>query len=345
MKRINISSMTAEEFIEVLSTELKQEMEVDNREFCFSLSDFHGHGYIKAFDFDYGLSVYEFDCTFEQPLTIHFEKEVVQPLLILFNREEPIAHSFRDSEYNEVNKLESLMVCAGTNFTNTFRFESGKSVCFLMLSINRKEFEEKIDAFLEEMDNSLETIFKDANGITQLYQKGHYSLDIAKFIEEFTTTELTGFMRHVFLEGKAYEILTHFLRQYHDDAEDPTNRKILRQSTVEKIEMATDIIENELDSLGSIMSLAKRVGLNQNTLQEGFKKLYNKSVNQYIKDVRLERAQKLMESTDLNITEITYRLGINSRSYFSKLFKERFGVSPKDYMSQRRGRNNSNLSA
>ncbi|MBC31790.1 MAG: AraC family transcriptional regulator [Muricauda sp.] len=345
MMHINIPALTAKDFVEIISRELQQEMEVDNREFCFSLSDFHGHGYIKAFDFDYGLSVYEFDCTFEQSLAITLAKEVVQPLLILFNREEPIAHTFRDSEYNEVNRLESLMVCAGTDFTNTFRFEPGKSVCFLMMAINRKEFEEKIDAFLKEMDNSLETIFKDVNGITQLYQKGHYSLDIAKFIEEFTTTELSGFMRHVFLEGKAYEILIHFLRQYREDAQDPTNRKILRQSTVEKIERASEIIESELDSLGSIMSLAKKVGLNQNTLQEGFKKLYNKSVNQYIKDVRLEKAQDLMESTDLNITEITYRLGINSRSYFSKLFKERFGVTPKDYMNKRRKPDNSNLSA
>ena len=41
-----------------------------------------------------------------------------------------------------------------------------------------------------------------------------------------------------------------------------------------------------------------------------------------------------MESTHLNITEITYRIGITSRSYFSKLFKERYSMSPKQYMQK-----------
>ena len=105
------------------------------------------------------------------------------------------------------------------------------------------------------------------------------------------------------------------------------------------------IIENEIDVLGSIMNLASRVGLNQNTLQEGFNHLYKKSVNQYIRDVRLHKAKVLMENSDLNITEITYKIGINSRSYFSKLFKEKYGVSPKAYIAINRKPKNSGLTA
>lgn len=48
----------------------------------------------------------------------------------------------------------------------------------------------------------------------------------------------------------------------------------------------------------------------------------------------MEKARHLMENTNLNITEITYRIGINSRSYFSKLFKERYSMSPKQYMQK-----------
>ena len=105
---------------------------------------------------------------------------------------------------------------------------------------------------------------------------------------------------------------------------------------MERIEDAGNIIQDEMENLGSIVSLAQQVGLNQNTLQEGFKQLYNKSVNQYISEVRMEKAKQLMEDTDLNITEITYKIGINSRSYFSKLFKQRFGISPKQYIMKNR---------
>ena len=86
--------------------------------------------------------------------------------------------------------------------------------------------------------------------------------------------------------------------------------------------------------MDNILALSRRVGLNQNTLQNGFKHLYGTSVNQYIKNARMELARELMESTGLNITEITYKIGINSRSYFSKLFKQRYSMTPQQYMKK-----------
>ena len=47
-------------------------------------------------------------------------------------------------------------------------------------------------------------------------------------------------------------------------------------------------------------------------------------------------AKELLLNTDLNITEITYKIGINSRSYFSKLFKEKYGMSPKVFQNKNR---------
>jgi len=141
-------------------------------------------------------------------------------------------------------------------------------------------------------------------------------------------------MKPIFLEGKTYEILTLQIQSYSDHHKGKHDDKILRRSTIEKIEKAVDIIKHELELRINVHKLAKRVGLNQNTLQSGFQTLFRTSVNDYIRDHRLELAKTLLEKSDLNVTEITYKIGINSRSYFSKLFKERYGVSPKDYLTQ-----------
>lgn len=341
-KKIEIQDYSAEGFINKLSDDLALSPDKEEREYCVNLANIYGHGYIKTYDFDHGLTAYEFDCTLEQGLLLFCKKDLVQPLMLVFNREDSIFHYFEGEKQQEIHRLESLMVCGGIQKIQTLKLSPKVPTCFLVLLINRKEFEKKIKEFLPSLSNNLEPIFRDINGINPFQNQGHYSLDIAKFIEEFTTTEETGFMKHVFLEGKFYEILTHFFKQYDDDHK-KDGHKILRQNTVEQIEKASDIIESELEALGSILSIATRVGLNQNTLQLGFKQLYGKSVNQYIKDIRLEKAKDLMENSDLNITEITYKLGINSRSYFSKLFKDRFGVTPKSYMSLRRKGSNSNL--
>lgn len=342
---MHISNSSAQHFIETIAKENGLKYEEDHREYSLSFPEAYGHGYVKSFDFDNGVMVYEFDCTLEKDLHLIFDKETVQPLLILFNREEAITYAKHKKDAKAVNHLESIMVCSGISDTNALKIKSQQSTCFFVIRIDRKAFEEKIDSFLAEMDENLEEIFRDSNGVNPIFNQGYYSLDIAGFIEEFTTSELTGFMRHVFLEGKVYEILIHYLQQYLDDAKDPESRRILRQHTVDKIEEASGIIQEEMAVLGSIMTIAKRVGLNQNTLQDGFNHLFKKSVNQYIKDVRLDKAKELMENSNLNITEITYKIGINSRSYFSKVFKEKYGISPKQYISSNRKPENSGLSA
>ena len=40
---------------------------------------------------------------------------------------------------------------------------------------------------------------------------------------------------------------------------------------------------------------------------------------------------EIHDNYTLNITEITYELGLNSKSYFSKIFKEKFGIGPNEY--------------
>nr|WP_262507883.1 AraC family transcriptional regulator [Wocania ichthyoenteri] len=69
-------------------------------------------------------------------------------------------------------------------------------------------------------------------------------------------------------------------------------------------------------------------GLAPDKLQKGFKYLFNKSVNVYITEKRLDKAAQLIYETDFNVSELVYSVGFSSRSYFSKIFKRYFGVLP-----------------
>ncbi len=52
---------------------------------------------------------------------------------------------------------------------------------------------------------------------------------------------------------------------------------------------------------------------------------------EYLTALRIERAQRLLRETDLTVTEIGYQLGIDNPAYFTRLFKQNVGVSPKAY--------------
>lgn len=318
-----------------LAENLKIDFEETGNEYCIRLPKKLGSGFIKGTHFSHGIGVLEFDFLLNEALVLEYQKGLVHPLKLLFNRESTIFHTFETSdETHEIQRLESVILASTPQDNHTFTFPANQPICVYSLEINRKLFEEKISDFLADMNDDLMTLFRDLNGTQSFYHKEYYSLDIAKYLEEFTECDLLDFMKVVYQEGKAYEILSHQLQQYLDDLNGTGNHKITRKATLDKIENAAEIIKSELDQMDNIVTIAKRVGLNQNTLQQGFKRLYKTSVNEYIRNFRIEKAKELLENTDMNITQISYKIGINSRSYFSKLFKKRYGVSPKEYHNQ-----------
>ncbi|MDR3653688.1 MAG: two-component regulator propeller domain-containing protein [Paludibacter sp.] len=77
--------------------------------------------------------------------------------------------------------------------------------------------------------------------------------------------------------------------------------------------------------------LAESLNITRSMLYRRFQTLVNQSPAEYIKQFRLKRAALLLESTTYNVTEVAEKVGFSDARYFSKLFKEQFGVLPKSY--------------
>lgn len=339
--KLQVRDANVSEIILDMAESLKTKVEENNKELCLKLPEKLGSGYILGIQFSHGIGFIEYKIALKQDLRIEHEKGVLHPLKLLFNKEATFLHKFTGQKnFNEIRRLENAIISSIPKQNHIFVFPAEKPIHLFSLEINRKLFEEKIEDFLDKMDEDLLELFRDVNGTNQFYHKEYYSLDIAGFLEDFSECEFTDFMKTVYREGKVYEILSHQMQQYKDDLKGPRDRTIIRKATVEKIEQAAKIIQEELDNSPTIVSLAKKVALNQNILQKGFKRLYKVSVNEYVRNLRIEKAKELLENSDLNITEVCYKIGLNSRSYFSKLFKEKYGLSPKAYHSKFRIKSN-----
>lgn len=106
---------------------------------------------------------------------------------------------------------------------------------------------------------------------------------------------------------------------------------MLRSSELKQIQHISDLIESNISDIPTVENLAKEAGLNINKLQEGFKKLYGTTINNYVQKKRLDAAYNLLTKTDLTISEIVVAIGLSSKSYFSKIFKEKHSISPSDF--------------
>ncbi|MBR5586489.1 MAG: helix-turn-helix transcriptional regulator [Clostridia bacterium] len=89
---------------------------------------------------------------------------------------------------------------------------------------------------------------------------------------------------------------------------------------------------NFSDSDLSLEMLAEKFCYNKNYISSAFKKLFGMGVREYLNMVRVNNACVLMEQNDKSVEEIASLCGYGDRMYFSKVFKEKIGVSPKQYM-------------
>jgi TolB-like protein/AraC-like DNA-binding protein/predicted Zn-dependent protease len=83
-----------------------------------------------------------------------------------------------------------------------------------------------------------------------------------------------------------------------------------------------------------VSELAAALGLSNSQTLRKVKAATGKSVNQYIRELRLEEAAKLIKTTDHSIAEISFKVGFGSPSYFNKAFSKYFKVAPGEYKTQ-----------
>lgn len=94
------------------------------------------------------------------------------------------------------------------------------------------------------------------------------------------------------------------------------------------------IIEAHLFMPVNIEELAQKTNLSISSFKREFKKLYDDSPANYIKNKRLERASELLLASDERITDIAFDCGFNDLTNFTKSFHLRYGVTPTQYRSQ-----------
>ena len=126
--------------------------------------------------------------------------------------------------------------------------------------------------------------------------------------------------RHIYLRSLVELLLSVVLEQWQvsNESSVPSQTMLLLLSYVKK-HFRENIPLNEL---------ARKYGYNTNYLRSKFRQLTGKTYVSFINDERLTYAYRLIELTDMQISEISDSTGYTSLSYFSRIFKAKYGISP-----------------
>lgn len=98
-----------------------------------------------------------------------------------------------------------------------------------------------------------------------------------------------------------------------------------------RVKKVLEIIEERLQAKLHVDELSQSVNLSPSRLHHLFKAELGMPVVQYIKVLRLEQAKELLETSFLNVKEITLRVGFNDESRFVQDFKKAYGLTPAQY--------------
>ncbi len=102
-----------------------------------------------------------------------------------------------------------------------------------------------------------------------------------------------------------------------------TNREDSFMKKVQKL-----LIEHMNEDDFGIQELCSSLGMSRSQLYRKFSSLTDTTVNQYLLNLRLAKARELLQTTDLNVSEVAYDTGFKNPSHFSRAFSNKYGVAP-----------------
>ena len=88
------------------------------------------------------------------------------------------------------------------------------------------------------------------------------------------------------------------------------------------------------DSDFNVDMLTREVGISRAQLHRKMKELTGLPVSEFIRNIRLEQAVRLLKEQKVNVTQVAYAVGFSNVAHFSTVFRKQFGVSPSVYIEQ-----------
>lgn len=109
------------------------------------------------------------------------------------------------------------------------------------------------------------------------------------------------------------------------------HRPDIKDNTTRNIKTILDYIDENYMHPITIDELAETVNLSKHYFMRFFKKYMGMTCIEYINDYRLNIAANHLVNTGMQITEIAEKIGITNLSYFNRIFKKKFDMTPKEY--------------
>ncbi|WFB63728.1 helix-turn-helix transcriptional regulator [Sphingobacterium sp. WM] len=142
----------------------------------------------------------------------------------------------------------------------------------------------------------------------------------------FDLYEADSYINQLKIQSLLLEIIIHQVESLY--VENENKEIIVNKNHYDKIQMAKKLIDEDLSKNHTISDLAKSVGTNEQYLKKHFKQFYGKTIMNYITEMKMEHAKKLILMGKYRISDVARMTGYKHSTHFTTAFKKYFGIIP-----------------
>lgn len=215
--------------------------------------------------------------------------------------------------------------------------DPGKKVQILHVHVDKEFFLSKFQWDLEDIHPELRKAVESDRRIPFIY-RDVMSPSIRMAVHQAICGVQPGIPETVFFEGKALELVSLQLGAYNQHKGRWARKETISPDEREKIFEAAKLLVGDLDAPPKLDDLAKSVNLGLRKLQTGFRDIFDTSVFGFLRNYKMQKARLLFLETSMNVSEVAWKVGYINVSHFSAAYKRRFGILPKRFILDQRGR-------
>lgn len=333
MKILSCKASTIGDQIQYLAQSLNSQYRKEGQEHKLFLNPKFGQGTISGFSFHQGISLLLVDINLVEEVHLNYQDQPESPIHFHYCLQGSLSLQLGNPARNyDLPTLMSAISAQQMPAERTICFPKETQIQYALLYLHRSSYFGVGHSRLHELPPNMRMIFQDQSGRIPFLFKTNYSIPTAHCLKQILESPYEGLIRQVFVQAKALELLSLQLNLYEEQSHSSNGIFMLKPYDLDRILLAEQILLENLQQAPTILELAKRCGINQQKLKRGFKIVFHKTVNQYLREARLEASRSLLLQGSFSIKEVAAQVGYVNASHFARRFKERYGMLPKNVL-------------
>ena len=288
MKTINLNLFDKKSIFTTLQNDLGGKLTTYHKETEFEIDRQLGSGSIRGIELENGVTFLEFDLTCKEDLKIVVTNSAKTNVNFMYCSKGELSHSFeKQTKKLTVEAFQTSIIANIESSANVLELKSGINIKNTLISVNTTLENSSIN-------NRLREIFINDKK-DDFFYCGSYNFKISETIKQIDAIKNEGIVRTLLINGFVNVVLALEIEQHNIDI----NNSEIRSASLTKNEMSivkemSDYIQNYYDTNLQITELERKSGLTAAKLQEGFKLLHGLTICEYVKYVRLTKAEELI---------------------------------------------------